>query len=93
MTTLLYLAETFYDQNTELVDALVREMKSAGAEEDCLDELIHEGAEAASAPSEEASSVNNQGMALQVACILEGNGKEAGAALVRDAAGISSPAP
>lgn len=89
--TLLLAAEEFYDANKDLVDGLVAEVQAAGADESCLDELIHEGAEAASAPSEEASSVNNQGLAFQIACILEGNGKDQGAEIVRQAAGANSP--
>ena len=89
--TLLKQAEDFYEANTALVDGLVAEIQAAGADESCLDELIHEGAEAASAPSEEASSVNNQGLAFQVACILQGNGPSEGADIVRRAAGATGP--
>lgn len=89
--TLLRAAEEFYAGNQALVDGLVAEVQAAGADESCLDDLIHEGAEAASAPSEEASSVNNQGLAYQIACILEGNGKEQGADIVRQASGANSP--
>lgn len=89
--TLLTLAEEFHEANPELCDELAAELKAAGAEDTVLDELVLEGAENAGRDTDEASSVNNQGLALQIASILEGNGIEAGTRLVR--AEIPSAAP
>lgn len=90
-TTLLALAEQFYEGNTELCDGLSAELKAGGAADDALDELILEGAENDARDSDEASSVNNQGLAIQVASLLEGNGIEEGTRLVRAAIPTAAP--
>lgn len=90
-TTLLAAAESFYAGNAKLCDDLVAELASAGAPEDALDELIHESADNDGRDADEASSVNNQGMALQVASLLEGNGIEQGTRIVRGAMPTAAP--
>lgn len=90
-TTLLALAERFYEGNTVLCDELAAELVSAGASEHALDELILESAENDRRDDDEASSVNNQGLALQVASLLEGNGIDEGTRLVRGAIPASAP--
>lgn len=89
--TLLTLAEEFYGANAPLCDALSAELKAAGASEQVLDDLVHDGADKDGRDGDEASSVNNQGYPLQIACILDGNGIEEGTRLVR--AAIPSTAP
>jgi hypothetical protein len=93
MSTLLLQAEEFYEANTALCESLAAEAKAAGADEGFLDEVIHEGADNEGLDSEEASSVNNAGPALQVASILEGNGIEQGSRIVREAFGGAAPRP
>jgi len=83
MKTLLELAEGYYAANAVACDGLVDELKAAGLDENALDETVHEGADNDDRDSDEASSVNNQGMAMQVASILEGNGAEEGSRIVR----------
>jgi hypothetical protein len=90
-TTLLASAERFYEDNAKLCDDLAAELVSAGAPQDALDELIHESAENDGRDSDEASSVNNQGLALQVASLLEGNGIEEGTRIVRGAIPAAAP--
>ncbi|OAH23774.1 hypothetical protein AX289_25120 [Methylorubrum populi] len=89
--TLLALAEEFYEANTQVCDGLAGELKAAGAEDTALDDLVLDGADHGGRDSDEASSVNNQGFALQIACILEGNGVDVGARLVRAAAPSTAP--
>lgn len=84
--TLLKRAEDFYRENGDLVDGIVASLKGRGAPDHLLDEMIHEGAENEGLDSEEASSLNNQGHALQVASVLEGNGVEQGARLIDECA-------
>jgi hypothetical protein len=89
--TLLALAERFYEDNTGLCDGLAGELQAGGASGEALDELILESAENDRRDSDEASSVNNQGLALQVASLLEGNGIEEGTRLVRGAIPAAAP--
>lgn len=89
--TLLKLAEEFHEANPELCDGLAAELKAAGAEDTALDELVLVGAENDDRDTDEASSVNHQGFALQVASILEGNGIEEGTRLVRAAIPAAAP--
>lgn len=84
------LADNFYDRNRSLVDGLVTELKAAGLNESDLDELVHDSAANGGFESEDASSLNNQGMELQVAFILEGDGIEAGSTMLR---GLCAPKP
>lgn len=91
--TLLHDAEKFYEANAAKVDALVVEVQAAGADETALDEIVHEGAESAGIDSEEASAVNNHGLAFQISSILEGNGLEEGTRIIRAATGSSGPRP
>lgn len=89
--TLLALAERFYGDNTGLCDGLAAELRSGGAPDDALDELVLESAENDRRDDGEASSVNNQGLALQVASLLEGNGVDEGTRLVRGAIPAAAP--
>ncbi len=94
MSTLLFQAEEFYEANTAVCDSLVAEAKAAGAAEDFLDELIHDGVDNEGLDdSEEGSWVNNAGMAFQIASILEGNGIEQGSRIVREAFAPAAPRP
>lgn len=90
-TTLLALAEQFYEGNAELCDGLAAELRAAGASDGALDELILESAENDLRDDAEASSVNNQGQAMQVASLLEGNGIDEGTRLVRGAMPTAAP--
>ena len=96
--------ELFAETNKDLIAALVSEITSAGSDDDCLDELVHDGAGAlgASAANQSddgsedaiteaeryASEINNEGFSSQVAFILAGNGLTEGERLVREAAGL-----
>lgn len=84
--TLLKRAEDFYRDNRDLVDDIVATLKGRGAPDHLLDELVHEGAENEGVDSEEASALNNQGHAFQVASLLEGNGVEQGTRLIEECA-------
>lgn len=91
--SLLESAQTYYSDNTAAVDAIVAEIKAQGLDETALDEAVHEGAENGNFASEDASEVNNQGLALQVASILEGNGIAGGRKVIEDAVAESIPSP
>ena len=82
--SLLKSAEDFYTANTALVDGIVADLENRGAGDGMLDELIHEAAEKGRFASEEASSVNNQGLTYQVASLIEGNGIEQAKALIEE---------
>ena len=81
--TMLAEAEAFYETNKAEVDAIVAELGSASVEDHALDEVVHEMADDANIDSEEASSLNNQGLAYQVASILQGFGKAEGLDRIR----------
>lgn len=82
--TLLKSAEDFYAANTALVDGIVSDLEARGAGDGMLDELIHEAAENGRFSSDDASNVNNQGLTLQVASLIEGNGLEQAKALIQE---------
>jgi hypothetical protein len=93
MSTLLKLAENFYASNTKTCEDLADRIKSAGGDENALDELIHESAEEEKRDSEEASDVNNSGLALQVASLIEGNGLDEATKLIDGVIAGLSPKP
>lgn len=64
----------FYNDNREMVDGFVKDMRTAGCLEEDFDMMVHDLADHEGYDSQEASNVNNESIALQASGAIIGYG-------------------